>query len=91
VLAELEGDESLPPAARFTSVAAFDRLLGLDLAAAAGGALPAGAEELIARREQARVARDFGTADRLREELAALGVEIADTRAGTTWRLRRPS
>jgi cysteinyl-tRNA synthetase len=91
VLAELEGDESLPPAARFTSVAAFDRLLGLDLAEAAGGALPAGAEELIARREQARAARDFATADRLRDELAALGVEVTDTRAGTTWRLRRPS
>jgi cysteinyl-tRNA synthetase len=91
VLAELEGDESLPPAARFTSVSAFDRLLGLDLAEAAAGALPAGAEELIARREQARAARDFATADRLRDELAALGVEVTDTRAGTTWRLRRPS
>ncbi len=91
VLAELEGDESLPPAARFTSVAAFDRLLGLDLAEVAAVALPAGAEELIARREEARAARDFAAADRLRDELAALGVEVADTRAGTTWRLRQPS
>ena len=91
MLAELEGDESLPPAARFTSVAAFDRLLGLDLAEVAGMALPAGAEALIARREQARAARDFATADRLRDERAALGVEVTDTRAGTTWRLRQPS
>jgi len=91
VLAELEGDESLPPAARFTSVAAFDRLLGLDLAEVAGVALPAGAEELIARREEARAARDFATADRLRDELATLGVEVTDTRAGTTWRRRQPS
>ncbi len=91
VLAELEGDESLPPAARFTSVATFDRLLGLDLAEVAAVALPAGAEELIARREEARAARDFAAADRLRDELAALGVEVADTRAGTTWRLRQPS
>jgi cysteinyl-tRNA synthetase len=90
VLAELEGDESLPPAARFASVAAFDRLLGLDLPGAAGQALPAGAEELIARREQARAARDFATADRLREELATLGVEVTDTRAGPTWRRRPP-
>ena len=89
VLAELEGDESLPPAARFTSVAAFDRLLGLDLTDTAGQALPAGAEELIARREQARAARDFATADRLRDELATLGVEVTDTRAGPTWRLRQ--
>jgi cysteinyl-tRNA synthetase len=91
VLAELEGDESLPPAARFTSVAAFDRLLGLDLAEVAGMALPAGAEALITRREQARAARDFATADRLRDELATLGVEVTDTRAGPTWRRRQPS
>jgi cysteinyl-tRNA synthetase len=88
VLHELEGDESLPAAARFTSVTAFDRFLGLDLAAEVGQSLPAGAEELIADRERARAARDFAAADRLRDQLAALGVEVTDTRAGTTWRLR---
>jgi cysteinyl-tRNA synthetase len=88
VLHELEGDESLPPAARFTSVAAFDRFLGLDLAAEVGQALPAGARALIDAREQARADRDFAAADRLRDQLAALGVEVTDTRAGTTWRLR---
>jgi len=91
VLAELEGDETMPPAARFTSVASFDRLLGLDLAGAAGGALPEGAEALIARREEARAARDFATADRLRDQLARLGVEVTDTRTGPAWRLRQPS
>jgi cysteinyl-tRNA synthetase len=88
VLHELEGDESLPPAARFTSVTAFDRFLGLDLAAEVDQALPAGAEALIAEREQARTARDFAAADRLRDQLAALGVEVTDTRTGTSWRLR---
>ena len=88
VLAELEGDETLPPAARLTSVQAFDRFLGLDLAAQVGQRLPAGAEELVAEREQARAARDFAAADRLRDRLAALGVEVTDTRTGTTWRLR---
>jgi cysteinyl-tRNA synthetase len=88
VLHELEGDESLPPAARFASVAAFDRFLGLDLAAEVGQALPSGAERLIAERERARAARDFAAADRLRDRLATLGVEVTDTRAGTTWRLR---
>jgi cysteinyl-tRNA synthetase len=91
VLAELEGDETMPPAARLTSVASFDRLLGLDLAGAAGGALPEGAEALIARREEARAARDFAAADRLRDQLAALGVEVTDTRSGPAWRLRQPS
>ena len=53
-----------------------------------GQRLPAGAEELIAEREQARAARDFAAADRLRDRLAALGVEVTDTRAGTSWRLQ---
>jgi cysteinyl-tRNA synthetase len=88
VLAELEGDETLPPAARLHSVRAFDRFLGLDLDAQVGQRLPAGAGELIAEREQARAARDFAAADRLRDRLAELGVEVTDTRAGTSWRLR---
>ena len=88
VLAELEGDETLPPAARLHSVRAFDRFLGLDLAAQVGQRLPAGAGELIAEREQARAARDFAAADRLRDRLATLGVEVTDTRAGPSWRLR---
>jgi cysteinyl-tRNA synthetase len=89
VLAELEGDETVAPAARLASAQAFDRFLGLDLAAQVGQRLPAGAEGLIAERERARAARDFAAADRLRDRLATLGVEVTDTRAGTTWRLRR--
>jgi len=91
ILGELEADEALSPAARRSLVQRFDRVLGLDLgkaAATAGQALPPGAAELIEQREAARTGRDWATADRLREELAALGVEVADTRSGTTWRLR---
>jgi cysteinyl-tRNA synthetase len=89
VLGELESDESLGPAERFRAVAGFDRILGLDLAAAAGEVLPGGAEQLIAQREQARAGRDWAAADRLRDQLAELGVEVVDTRSGTQWRLRR--
>jgi cysteinyl-tRNA synthetase len=89
VLGELESDETLPPADRFRAVAGFDRILGLDLANAAGEVLPDGAEELIARRERARAERDWAAADRLRDQLAGLGVEVVDTRSGTQWRLRR--
>jgi cysteinyl-tRNA synthetase len=87
VLAEMEGDEGLPAAARHRAALAFDRVLGLDLDRAAGQELPPGAEELIARREAARAARDWASADRLRDDLAALGVEVSDTRGGTSWRL----
>ena len=45
-------------------------------------------EALIAEREAARAARDFAAADRLRDRLAAMGVEVTDTRSGTSWRLR---
>ena len=43
-------------------------------------------EERIAEREKARKAKDFGTADRIRDELAAEGVILEDGPAGTTWR-----
>jgi cysteinyl-tRNA synthetase len=88
VVHRLEGDTSLPPATRFASFQSFDRFLGLDLDAEVGQALPDGARELIGAREQARADRDFAAADRLRDQLAAMGVEVTDTRAGTTWRLR---
>jgi len=87
VLAEMEGDEGLPAAARRRAALAFDRVLGLDLDRATGKELPPGAEGLIARREAARGARDWAAADRLRDDLAALGVEVSDTRGGTSWRL----
>ncbi|HEX2627223.1 MAG TPA: cysteine--tRNA ligase [Candidatus Limnocylindrales bacterium] len=48
--------------------------------------LPAGAQELLDARSAARAARDFAASDRLRDELAALGVSVEDTRDGQRWR-----
>lgn len=42
-------------------------------------------EEMIAARNAARKAKDFAEADRLRDELMAMGVEIKDGPEGTTW------
>ncbi|MBI5546674.1 MAG: cysteine--tRNA ligase [Deltaproteobacteria bacterium] len=44
-------------------------------------------EQRIADRAAARKAKDFAAADRVRDELKALGVEIMDTASGTTWKV----
>ncbi len=44
-------------------------------------------DALIARRLEARKAKDYQLADSIRAEATALGVEIMDTPAGTTWRV----
>ncbi len=45
-------------------------------------------ERLVSEREQARQRREFDLADRLRDQLTDMGVELIDSRAGTRWRRR---
>ena len=42
-------------------------------------------ENLISARAEARNSKDFGEADRIRDELASMGVAIKDGPDGTTW------
>jgi cysteinyl-tRNA synthetase len=56
--------------------------LSLDAPVAAEAPLPDGAAELLDRRAAARAARDFAASDALRDELAAMGVEVRDTPDG---------
>ena len=46
-------------------------------------------EALIANRAAARARRDFKESDRIRDELAAMGVLIKDSKEGTTWEIAR--
>ncbi len=49
--------------------------------------LPSGARQLLDQRAAAREARDWASSDRLRDELATLGVIVEDTRDGQRWRV----
>jgi len=52
----------------------------------ADGELEAEIEAMLRERDEARAARDFQTADVIRDALAARGVQIEDTPSGTIWR-----
>ena len=46
-------------------------------------------EALIATRTAARKAKNFAESDRIRDELAAMGVVLKDSKDGTTWEIAR--
>ena len=46
-------------------------------------------DRLISARTAARARKDFGESDRIRDELAAMGVVIKDSKEGTTWEIAR--
>jgi cysteinyl-tRNA synthetase len=77
----------LPASGKRSLLRSWDRVLGLDLdRAPTDASLPDGAVALLEAREKARAAKDFATSDRLRDELAALGVAVTDTAEGQRWR-----
>jgi cysteinyl-tRNA synthetase len=83
--------DDLAPAARRALLLDFDRVLGLDLDAPSEPDeqdLPEGAAELLDRRAAARAVGDYAASDALRNELAAMGVEVRDTPEGQIATLR---
>jgi cysteinyl-tRNA synthetase len=91
-LRELARDREIPAGSKFETFAAADRVLGLDLASLVGRPrpeerLPDGAGAKLAERAAARDRKDYAASDRLRAELADLGVSVVDTPDGQTWSL----
>jgi cysteinyl-tRNA synthetase len=92
-LRRLEKDSDVPAGSKFETFAYLDQVLGLDLARDIGKApaprpLPDGAAGLLEARDTARAAADWATSDRLRGELASLGVIVTDTPHGQEWSVR---
>ena len=58
----------------------------VDVVTARDTVLAAEVEQLIAQREAARKARDFATADRIRDELRDRGIALEDSKEGVRWR-----
>jgi len=61
------------------------RLFGFGLGDAVNPDLSPELQAKLDEREQARQSRDFATSDRLRDELAAVGVQVEDGPNGTTF------
>jgi cysteinyl-tRNA synthetase len=79
------------------SVTAMTEVLGINplspewqsqTSAPAERALATLVEALIEQRNAARAAKDFGTADRIRDELAQSGVTVEDGPTGSHWSLQ---
>ena len=84
-------------ATKLAAIRDFDRVLSLNLISAAEALARKQAEEeaasadpeidaLVAARTEAKKAKNFAEADRIREELKARGIEIMDTPQGAKWR-----
>ena len=84
-------------ATKLALIADFDRVLSLNLLAAAEALNKKKAEEeaanadpeidaLVAARTEAKKAKNWAEADRIRDELKARGIEIIDTPQGAKWR-----
>ena len=92
--AALDADDAEALGVAYHQVAAMVQVLGIDPRAShwsgagqdpSAAPLAALVDRLVQERSDARAARDFATADRVRDDLAAAGITIEDTPSGTRW------
>ena len=88
VLYELLKDNELNGATKLELIKSFDKVLGLDLIPEEQTSeLDAEIKSLIEKRAQAKKNKDFALADSIRDDLLSKGIELVDTREGTTYRI----
>jgi cysteinyl-tRNA synthetase len=84
VMWELVGDEKTESSAKAATLLDFDKVLGLKLGDFIGRpiGLPVKVSVLLEERKAARDKKDWAEADRLRDEIAALGFVVEDSPQG---------
>lgn len=88
-----EGRTEIPPeelAKQWQTLVTLAGVLGLEAKVTeetnnTGGITEVEIEELIQKRQEARKAKNFAEADRIRDELQAQGITLIDSREGTRW------
>jgi cysteinyl-tRNA synthetase len=85
VVNEVAGASDVTDAEKYALLASWDSVLGLDLEREATSGWQPSDEVLrkVAERDAARARKDYAESDRLRDELAAAGLEVMDTPEGT--------
>jgi cysteinyl-tRNA synthetase len=88
VLFELLKDDSVNDKTKLELVKSFDKVFSLDLIQKEEvSENDAEIKELIEKRTNAKKNKDFALADSIRADLLSKGIELIDTREGTTYRI----
>lgn len=93
VLNEVIKDNNLNNKEKITLIEDFDRVFSLDLMKAPKETVPSNVDlemvdKLLVERNEARKSKNFARADEIRNQLAAMNIEILDSKEGSTWRIK---
>lgn len=93
VLNEVIKDNNLNNKEKITLIEDFDRVFSLDLMKAPKETVPSNVDvemvdKLLVERNESRKSKNFARADEIRNQLAAMNIEILDSKEGSTWRIK---